>query len=683
MKKFLLIFSLSVLLSSLFAGCVRRGAAEARLIAIDSLIAASPDSALTLLAATDTAALAEADRAYHALLTAQAKYKAYIPATDSAAITRVWAYYSRSGPRDRRVRAMLYRGTTAEEMGDPVEAMRWYKRTELAAREIGDDRLAGIALLSMGVLYMNQYTTSKAQQKLKAALPMLDKTDDEHYKYTLELLGQSYAKASYDTACQYIEQLRLRSIARSDTFYLNTSRNLTITTLYYNNRYRATVDSLNAIPPEQRTFPSLHYGCVSLCKLGESDSARLFFDMAPPPATSVDSMLYLHSLAEISRAEKDYQDADNAETASSDISGSCLADAVADSKLPTAEAKALDEISGQSKIWHVVLVMVVTALMALIGLAARLFYTAKRANDSESRARELQRDIDRMANNRDQLASELGRISNKLSARLSESVSLSQQLEAAKKELAEAKARIEEAGKRHKKSLKQINQEKNDIKRELEDLEAQKHSLEQKCLQLQQEIDSVEAATSQSQAESERKETELAEQIIKLNNRLAQAAAEGQALSQRVTVLEAENCRLASNCDSMRSNKLVYAWKQLFTAIRKKIDEEELNKIIKSQMTEVYFTGIRRYVDITHGGLVQKMEKSHRLSRQEVNIVCMHLCGLPNSLIALYINRKTHSIPKIKSSISKKYFGDSDCFDHFEAKAQQLCVGSIEKSGKE
>ena len=352
---------------------------------------------------------------------------------------------------------MLYRGTTAEEMGDPVEAMRWYKRTELAAREIGDDRLAGIALLSMGVLYMNQYTTSQAQQKLKAALPMLDKTDDEHYKYTLELLGQSYAKASYDTACQYIEQLRLRSIARSDTFYLNTSRNLTITTLYYNNRYRATVDSLNAIPPEQRTFPSLHYGCVSLCKLGESDSARLFFDMAPPPATSVDSMLYLHSLAEISRAEKDYQDADNAETASSDISGSCLADAVADSKLPTAEAKALDEISGQSKIWHVVLVMVVTALMALIGLAARLFYTAKRANDSESRARELQRDIDRMANNRDQLASELGRISNKLSARLSESVSLSQQLEAAKKELAEAKARIEEAGKRHKKSLKHLS----------------------------------------------------------------------------------------------------------------------------------------------------------------------------------------------------------------------------------
>ena len=45
MKKFLLIFSLSVLLSSLFAGCGRPGAAEARLIAIDSLIAASPDSA--------------------------------------------------------------------------------------------------------------------------------------------------------------------------------------------------------------------------------------------------------------------------------------------------------------------------------------------------------------------------------------------------------------------------------------------------------------------------------------------------------------------------------------------------------------------------------------------------------------------------------------------------------------
>ena len=59
--------------------CHRTSEAEARLIAIDSLIPEAPDSALTLLEAFDTASLRGELRAYHALLTAQALYKAYIP----------------------------------------------------------------------------------------------------------------------------------------------------------------------------------------------------------------------------------------------------------------------------------------------------------------------------------------------------------------------------------------------------------------------------------------------------------------------------------------------------------------------------------------------------------------------------------------------------------------------------
>ena len=76
MKKTLpILFLISALLLALAAGCHRApGAAEARLVDIDTLIGSRPDSALALLAATDTAALAEPDRAYHALLTAQKLY---------------------------------------------------------------------------------------------------------------------------------------------------------------------------------------------------------------------------------------------------------------------------------------------------------------------------------------------------------------------------------------------------------------------------------------------------------------------------------------------------------------------------------------------------------------------------------------------------------------------------------
>ncbi len=135
MRRILHILLLFVLLSVVADGCRRTdGGEERRLVAIDSLIASRPDSALALLARVDTAALAEPDRAYHALLTVVALYKAYIPATSDSLIARAWRYYEHGGPYDRRVRAMIHQGTVAEELGHPEQAMRWYKQAEAFAR---------------------------------------------------------------------------------------------------------------------------------------------------------------------------------------------------------------------------------------------------------------------------------------------------------------------------------------------------------------------------------------------------------------------------------------------------------------------------------------------------------------------------------------------------------------------
>ena len=151
MKKLLHFIMAFLLLAAFGVGC-SRGGGEAELVAIDSLIAVSPDSALAALGRIDTAALPESGRAYHALLTVQARFLAGHPATDSAGICRAWRWYAHHGPTDRQLRAMRYRATVAEEMGDPETAMRWYKRTELAARQANDDMQTGYVIMSMGVL---------------------------------------------------------------------------------------------------------------------------------------------------------------------------------------------------------------------------------------------------------------------------------------------------------------------------------------------------------------------------------------------------------------------------------------------------------------------------------------------------------------------------------------------------
>ena len=217
MKQILPIFLLVLLAGVLAGGCRRApGAAEARLIALDSLIGEAPDSALTLLQAVDTAALSEADRAYLDLLTTQALSKARIPATDSTAICRAWRFYAGHGPCDRRIRAMRYRATVAKEMGDPVEAMHWYKRTELAAT---DHDTKGFALMSMGILYQKAQHVDKAsrlyleaishtgdgnpsrsvfcQQQLSQMLLMLNKTDSA-LMFSAEV--NDYATRTRDTS---------------------------------------------------------------------------------------------------------------------------------------------------------------------------------------------------------------------------------------------------------------------------------------------------------------------------------------------------------------------------------------------------------------------------------------------------------------------------------------------------
>lgn len=136
MKHLPLVILLATLaLVAVVTGCRGEVRYDARLTAADSLLATAPDSALALVEALDSAALATpGDRAYRDLLLTQARYKCYITATTDSAINRALAYYRAHGDeREKLTRAYIYKGAVMEELGLPDSAMLYYKHAEATA----------------------------------------------------------------------------------------------------------------------------------------------------------------------------------------------------------------------------------------------------------------------------------------------------------------------------------------------------------------------------------------------------------------------------------------------------------------------------------------------------------------------------------------------------------------------
>ena len=119
---------------SVLSACRQQPAVSTRLVELDSLIAVAPDSAAALLESFPADSLLDDEnRAYHALLLTQARYKAYIPATSDSVINIAVAHYSDSRDYDRRLRTLIYKGCVMDELGQPDSAMYWFKSAEAAA----------------------------------------------------------------------------------------------------------------------------------------------------------------------------------------------------------------------------------------------------------------------------------------------------------------------------------------------------------------------------------------------------------------------------------------------------------------------------------------------------------------------------------------------------------------------
>ena len=195
-------------LAGFLASCHHAPHYDSRLTLADSLMVLDPpDSALTLLSSIAPGTLAsDGDRAYHALLTTQARYKCYAVITSDAEINSAIAYYEHhNNEQEKLTRAYIYKGAVMEELENlvkPDSAMIYYKRADLNASANNDYFNKGYALLRIGKLYYNHHAyDGRDIEKLEQALDCFRKAGNIHYQIVcLKDLGAMYRGSNKDKA---------------------------------------------------------------------------------------------------------------------------------------------------------------------------------------------------------------------------------------------------------------------------------------------------------------------------------------------------------------------------------------------------------------------------------------------------------------------------------------------------
>lgn len=204
-------FLVWVVAAPMLVGCHDVVNYDSRLTQADSIMVNHPDSALRLLEAMDACQLAtKGDRAYHALLLSQARYRCYVAATSDSLINIALNYYQHhDNEREKLTRAYIYKGGVMEELGQPEEAMEHYKQALTIAAP--DDYFnQGYTRLRIGKSYQdNSVADSSDIIYLKDALEYFKQIPDSFYLMSSACaLGHSLAKCDKDSAIIYFEIAR-------------------------------------------------------------------------------------------------------------------------------------------------------------------------------------------------------------------------------------------------------------------------------------------------------------------------------------------------------------------------------------------------------------------------------------------------------------------------------------------
>ena len=171
--RFLLVVPLFLL------ACSRAGEHEALFRQVESVVSDHPDSAMVLLQRIEEPErLDSADWARWALLTTQARDKAFIRHTTDSVINRVADYYQRFGDNHQKALAYYYVGRVNSDLGQLKRATDAYLRASDYSAKTDDHNLTSRILTQMGLRFAYQGMAHEAERAFRKALEIAMQTND-------------------------------------------------------------------------------------------------------------------------------------------------------------------------------------------------------------------------------------------------------------------------------------------------------------------------------------------------------------------------------------------------------------------------------------------------------------------------------------------------------------------------
>lgn len=315
-----ILFLCVTMLAGLLPGCHRGGAPryDSRLVHADSVLRSNdPDSALRLLTAIDGRQLStDGDRAYHALLLTQAQYRCYVDITSDSTINEALDYYKRhDGEHEKLTRCYIYKGAVTEVLGDPEEAMNYYKKAASVATPDEHFNL-GYAKMRIGSLYRDYLVKDSSDITfLKQALNHFRQVPDSFYiAQCLSTIGSSYSAINrIDSALVYLEQadtvikaLNMKSMEILNQRYLADAKMFSHDVKDIEDAKNIAVSLANQESDERNHL--LLAAAYTLAKLNKADSASFYFEQVEQDKLSDGlRVLYNDCQAELARCHGDVE----------------------------------------------------------------------------------------------------------------------------------------------------------------------------------------------------------------------------------------------------------------------------------------------------------------------------------------------------------------------------------------
>jgi tetratricopeptide (TPR) repeat protein len=306
-----------IALLAAMAGC-GNSTDDNQLVAVDSLLAQNRgEEAMQTLKVLNTSSFNHNDKAYYALLTAQANHACHIAATSDNDINEAVKYFKAHGNKEKYARALLYQGCVNKDLGHLEKAIACLRQAEDVA-SADDLKNRAMAKMTMGELYQSQVIGAKTlgAAKYREALTLFKEMDDRYHQLIcLSELGGLYRinKEKEDSALIYINEAIDLAKKEIEPQYV-------MANLFSRAEYRAARgdyqgakdDAVDAISwsGNIKIHPRIHYVAASAyMNLGRIDSARYYLQHAPEMTSAADSIMHYQLLANLARRENKVDEA--------------------------------------------------------------------------------------------------------------------------------------------------------------------------------------------------------------------------------------------------------------------------------------------------------------------------------------------------------------------------------------